>query len=1182
MSFARAWTGFERHNRKRGNVEDEWGFGSHIDPMKIVPSWRDTSPKNDVLGGYIGDGYALCADLPSQMFLKKGATYRFLGRSKLSDLGGQDHNNFETDNSVVTLNLDAESPLRELLCNGTPSSCKYANSITLETNLECVGVECNVDTIRVVEVEGHYYEYIRPPCVEQAFYNNGKKLNQRHRWYSAVCADPSLPVASGACCLPNKHDSLQYWYDATLDGQEYDGERTTYSTAEARCAAVGKVTCDFQNIPTDHSYIFKLGYHWTDEPCKIRAKIDGLGNVATLHLPSNMEQLMVKHVDKENTNFFKAYWDGDSFPQVSSNCDGCEVYGDGDGCICDADVRKTRVFSESRLPRSVAEVTSNLYIGAIDPRTYNSTYPSVTQIPGTEISYYTVGPNIEADSIFGVIDENGRELFFKNTRETVHMQTANGDDVNHSFRSAPRFMSVIPKETASRDAHFETDAVIDHFFYHPNTAPFISYRIIQRFAMSNPTPRYVGSVAEAFRSGTYSFGGKVFGSGKYGCLNATIAATLLDREARSVILEADPAFGGLKEPLLKVIGVMRSLEFVPSDNRPVVQLHDLATQIGEMAHGSPTVFNFYMPAYKPNGPVGDADLFSPESVLLDMPKTINILNGMFSLSRYGLNNCHGGFGPSLGWHPCNAIGNFEQSAGVLTYDYTNPADYVDRLATLLTAGRLSTQSREIIAKCADAIDYVKDGLFGPIHALTLLLTAPEFHSNNLAKKSGKEREPYTPPEASGNSYKAIVYIMLAGGCDSMSTLVPHTCNGTDALYEQYRVERSIDGYEGKISRDDLLQIDAEEQACEKFGVHPSLPKIHNLYNDSDLIFFANTGVLTKPSTKENYWQNSKTALFGHDSMQREAKRVNPYDKTAQTGVLGRIADAMTADGFNFGSFSIDWHSEALVGEPGKSPATSTVSQRGTNSFNPNSPAENMLETITSLNEAVTSDSGVFAEQWSSEMLHSLEKNENLHAALSEVQTATLFPNNHLGRQLDMVSRLIATRDTRVVDRDLFFVQMGGFDTHHMGDLKDLFSSFDAAVGAFAEELKHMQVWDSVTTVQTSDFGRTLVPNTGGGTDHGWGGNYIMFGGDVKGGQVKGRYPDDLTKEGSNTLSRGRFIPTTAWDSVFTGVAEWFGVGQEKIGDVCPNSHQFADIAGYGNFAASDLFDTGVAGGRRLR
>jgi hypothetical protein len=50
------------------------------------------------------------------------------------------------------------------------------------------------------------------------------------------------------------------------------------------------------------------------------------------------------------------------------------------------------------------------------------------------------------------------------------------------------------------------------------------------------------------------------GRGVYGDLAATVACTLLDREARSVVLDADPIHGSTKEPLVKVIGINEVIE----------------------------------------------------------------------------------------------------------------------------------------------------------------------------------------------------------------------------------------------------------------------------------------------------------------------------------------------------------------------------------------------------------------------------------------------------------------------------------------------------------------------------------------------------------------------------------------------------------------------------------------------
>lgn len=128
-------------------------------------------------------GYPLCADLPAQSFLKKGASYRFLGSSNIPELMA-DPPEFATDDSVIKLLLDNDSSLKELLCNEDGSGdCQYPASITLSSDLSCTGDECEVDTLRVVQVaEGIYYEYVQVPCVELAFYKNAKKISPRYSW----------------------------------------------------------------------------------------------------------------------------------------------------------------------------------------------------------------------------------------------------------------------------------------------------------------------------------------------------------------------------------------------------------------------------------------------------------------------------------------------------------------------------------------------------------------------------------------------------------------------------------------------------------------------------------------------------------------------------------------------------------------------------------------------------------------------------------------------------------------------------------------------------------------------------------------------------------------------------------------------------------------------------------------
>ena len=169
MSFSRAWTGFDLQSQ-RGNLES---WDNPIDPMKIVPEWRDVFPKTDTTGDYIGDRYPLCEDLPSKPFLRKGAMYRLLVEPTPELMMKGPKESYYEDN-VVRVTLDQTSMLRSLLCNvDAKASCRYPTSIILENNLECSGTECDVDVVRVVKLADNiYYEFVQLPCVNMAFYHN--------------------------------------------------------------------------------------------------------------------------------------------------------------------------------------------------------------------------------------------------------------------------------------------------------------------------------------------------------------------------------------------------------------------------------------------------------------------------------------------------------------------------------------------------------------------------------------------------------------------------------------------------------------------------------------------------------------------------------------------------------------------------------------------------------------------------------------------------------------------------------------------------------------------------------------------------------------------------------------------------------------------------------------------------
>lgn len=865
------------------------------------------------------------------------------------------------------------------------------------------------------------------------------------------------------------------------------------------------------------------------------------------------------HIDAENRNFFKVYWEGE-YPKNDidgpngNNCGyGVCTSLETGGCLCDTTVRESRVFSA--MPTSAEEVLSMLSIGAYDIAAYDvGTYEAPITENGVT-AYQKTGEAFTSGTVFEVMDKNRRLFLLKNSIENVRIS----GNSTYTFRNAPAFLSVLNTESTAGKAAYETDAALDHYFYHDNTAPFIAFRLIQRLVTSNPSPKYVKLAADAFTSGVHAG----IGSGKYGDLAATVAAILLAPQARDTAMDGDPYDGHYVEPVLQITRLSRGMEIETTEKAKQIYFDHLEDKIGQTPYKYDSVFSFFLPEFKPDGTtkVGQATLVAPEALALDEPKSIGLLNGMFSMVKYGLNNCRGGFNDW--WGSCHENNDFTYSYARLGHEdpwvqpetaATHAKVVVDEIALILTAGRLSPTSTDIIAN-AYSTKLIAEGHEAALRlALQLIVTTPEFHTNQIAIPSGQARPEPALPTASGVPYKAVVMVLHAGGADSFNMLVPHTCSAKD-MYQEYKDVR----LEVALAKEALIPLnDVSNQICEKFGVHPRFSKVAEMFNAAELSWFVNTGQLDQETTKYDYWKDTKTQLFAHNHMQQAAQRVDPYMEALGTGVLGRMRDSAKMQGRNVGAFSIDWSASATSGKPGVNTSPIILSRSGVRKFNEDPSTDDMTLTIKELNQDVTKESGAFSDGWADHMSMAMSDNERMYNTLATKTTATTFPNEHLAQQLKTIAMMIDSRTERAVDGDVFFASKGGFDTHMetLTNTNNRFAELDAAYGAFRAELKAKSIWDQVVLVTVSDFARTLNPNGQKGVDHAWGGHYMMMGGDVKGGQIHGVYPDNLTDDGEVMLTRGRAVPSMGWEKMFKPMAEWFGCPVEDMPEILPNMDNF--------------------------
>ena len=202
---------------------------------------------------------------------------------------------------------------------------------------------------------------------------------------------------------------------------------------------------------------------------------------------------------------------------------------------------------------------------------------------------------------------------------------------------------------------------------------------------------------------------------------------------------------------------------------------------------------------------------------------------------------------------------------------------------------------------------------------------------------------------------------------------------------------------------------------------------------------------------------------------------------------------------------------------------------------------------------------VFERSYAELQSRALVLSTNVGAALNRLgELKTPVPaNNHLARQLAMVAKLIAVKDEFRTSRQLFYVDLKGFDTHD-DQLKvqpHLYSQLAEALEFFHQSLIELNQLDNVTSFTTSDFGRTVSGN-GDGTDHGWGNHHIVMGGAVHGADVYGTMPR-LTVNGIDDYRNGRIVPTTAVSQYAATHLRWLGLTESEIDELLPSLKNFS-------------------------
>jgi uncharacterized protein (DUF1800 family) len=294
---------------------------------------------------------------------------------------------------------------------------------------------------------------------------------------------------------------------------------------------------------------------------------------------------------------------------------------------------------------------------------------------------------------------------------------------------------------AAQGGQRDLQLALDALFTHQNTPPFIARRLIQRLVTSNPSPAYVYRVAQTFVND---------GTGTRGNLGAVVRAILTDYEARSPAIAANPSFGKLKEPVLRLSGFLRTFNakadtgrysghFVTLNGAPITSattyntslpapvtissatnLTNIQNSLAQAPLRSPTVFNFFSPDYVLPGAIAAAGLVAPEFEITDDTYATLVPN---SLRTFVIANNV----PTATATPTQ----IQQASATLMPDYSyeqtlvgNIPALLDHLSLVLAGGSLSAEARTRITAGLAALPTTTSALDRVRSAVLLVLTSP--------------------------------------------------------------------------------------------------------------------------------------------------------------------------------------------------------------------------------------------------------------------------------------------------------------------------------------------------------------------------------------------------------------------------------------------------------------------------
>ena len=410
----------------------------------------------------------------------------------------------------------------------------------------------------------------------------------------------------------------------------------------------------------------------------------------------------------------------------------------------------------------------------------------------------------------------------------------------------------------------------------------------------------------------------------------------------------------------------------------------------------------------------------------------------------------------------------------------------------------------------------------------------------------------------GEDYRALVVLFLSGGNDGNNLLVP-----TDAMYNDYQQARA----NLALPKASLAALPGSA-AGHTFGLHSALAPLVPLYSQQRLAFIANAGPLVQPTTAQQARTSSVPLppfLLSHSDQVAIQQGWTVRDDSS--GWAGRGLELLASPLRNpLSAVTMDNRLTLVLG---KRSAVSFMPENPPRYWGPADLARPQDEAAQSINRMA---------QWQFNNAYEAEYARTFGAALADATRITQvletakapsadFGNDSggsIGKRLRVLASALPVFKAQGYKRQVFLVSWGQFDTHtnqRGADANTQDSQYLAlakALAAFDETNRASGIDMNVVTLMMSDFGRTVRPGSGGGSEHAWGNHWFAMGGPVAGGNVIGSFPSPQLggPDDGDLGNNGRHVPTIATDQVGATVMNWLGLPSSAYIDVFPDLVNF--------------------------